>query len=491
MQQVLTADYVVIGAGATTMAFVDTLLSETDASVIIVDRHHRPGGHWNDAYPFVRLHSPACFYGVNSAPLGQNRVDQTGLNRGNLELASAAEIVAYFDDVMRHRFLPSGRVTFLPRHDYADGVATSLLTGETLRLIARKKLVDGTYAQTETPATHPPRFDLVAGVRCIPPGDLVRLDHAPSEFGIIGGGKTAIDAVLYLLENGTNPDRILWVRPRDAWLINRRNLQPLPDFAEPCIGGSVAEMEAARDATSVEDLFLRLEATGEMFRIDPNVTPSMYHCATVSGLELAELRRVKRVVRQGRVRRIEPGKLVLDHGDIATAAGAIHVNCTSRGVPARGADPIFQPAKIVLQFVHSCWPCFSGALIGWLEANRPDDATRNHLAQPVPMVEVPLDWLCSKLLEERTTSAWESEPDLLAWKEAARVERFSSLWSWAETSGNPTLAALIDRFMAAYGPALKRIGTLYRDAGGGSDNHSPCPGFGIDRRKIGGFHVRH
>ena len=466
MQKVLTADYVVIGAGATTMAFVDTLLAETDASVIIVDRHHRPGGHWNDAYPFVRLHNPSCFYGVNSAPLGQNRVDQTGLNRGNLELATASEIVAYFDDAMRHRFLPSGRVTFLPRHDYADGVARSLVTGETLCLVARKKLVDGTYAQTETPTTHPPRFDLVAGVRCIPPGDLVRLDHAPDEFVIIGGGKTAIDAVLYLLENGTAPERILWVRPRDAWLINRRHLQPLPEFAELCIAGTVAEMETAQGAQSVEDIFLRLEARGAMFRIDPTVAPTMYHCATVSELELAELRRVERVVRRGRVRRIEPGKLVLDQGDVATAPGAIHVNCTARGVPARGAEPIFQPGKIVLQFVHSCRPCFSGAMIGWLEANRPDDASRNHLAQPVPMAEVPLDWLGGSLLEDRNTTAWEGESDLLAWKETARVERFSNLWSWAEASGTPALAALIDRFMAANGPAMDRIGTLYREAGG-------------------------
>ena len=99
-------------------------------------------------------------------------------------------------------------------------------------------------------------------------------------------------------------------------------------------------------------------------------------------------------------------------------------------------------------------------------ANRPDDASRNHLAQPVPMAEVPLDWLGGSLLEDRNTTAWEGESDLLAWKETARVERFSNLWSWAEASGTPALAALIDRFMAANGPAMDRIGTLYREAGG-------------------------
>jgi hypothetical protein len=41
----IEADYLVIGAGATAMAFVDTLLSEnTDATAVMVDRQHRPAG---------------------------------------------------------------------------------------------------------------------------------------------------------------------------------------------------------------------------------------------------------------------------------------------------------------------------------------------------------------------------------------------------------------------------------------------------------------
>ena len=67
----IETDYLVIGAGAIGMAFVDTLLSDSDAQVVMVDRHHRPGGHWNEAYPFVRLHQPAAYYGVNSRELGQ------------------------------------------------------------------------------------------------------------------------------------------------------------------------------------------------------------------------------------------------------------------------------------------------------------------------------------------------------------------------------------------------------------------------------------
>jgi cation diffusion facilitator CzcD-associated flavoprotein CzcO len=137
MPTTLEADYLIIGAGATAMAFADTLLTETDATIAMLDRRHCPGGHWNDAYPFVRPHSPSSFYGVNSAPLGLDRIETNGTNRGHMELASGAEIVGYFDQVMRQRFLPSGRVTFLATHDYHNGAATSRLSGKSVDLQAR------------------------------------------------------------------------------------------------------------------------------------------------------------------------------------------------------------------------------------------------------------------------------------------------------------------------------------------------------------------
>ena len=62
---VVNADYLIQGGGAVGMAFADQLFSDTDATMVIVDRHDRPGGHWNDAYPFVRLHQPASYYGVS------------------------------------------------------------------------------------------------------------------------------------------------------------------------------------------------------------------------------------------------------------------------------------------------------------------------------------------------------------------------------------------------------------------------------------------
>ena len=83
----MNVDYLVIGSGATAMAFVDSMLTETDATFAMV----------------VRLHQPSQFYGVASRPLGRGRKDEHGLNRGFYELATGVEVTAYFHDVMQER----------------------------------------------------------------------------------------------------------------------------------------------------------------------------------------------------------------------------------------------------------------------------------------------------------------------------------------------------------------------------------------------------
>ena len=56
MSDVIETDYLVVGAGAAGMAITDALLSHSAVNVTIIDRRNAPGGHWLDAYPFVRLH---------------------------------------------------------------------------------------------------------------------------------------------------------------------------------------------------------------------------------------------------------------------------------------------------------------------------------------------------------------------------------------------------------------------------------------------------
>ena len=82
MAVAVEADYLVVGAGASGMAFTDALIDHADVRVAVVDRRHGVGGHWLDAYPFVRLHQASAFYGVASTLLGDGRVQQRGPEAG-------------------------------------------------------------------------------------------------------------------------------------------------------------------------------------------------------------------------------------------------------------------------------------------------------------------------------------------------------------------------------------------------------------------------
>jgi hypothetical protein len=99
----------------------------------MVDRRHGPDGHWNDAYPFVRLHGPSALYGVNSRRLGTDAIDQGGPNAGYYPRATAAEICGYYQRVLGEQLLPCGRVRFFGMSDYSAArngpVFSAALTG--------------------------------------------------------------------------------------------------------------------------------------------------------------------------------------------------------------------------------------------------------------------------------------------------------------------------------------------------------------------------
>jgi hypothetical protein len=142
----IETDYLVIGAGALGMGFVDTLIEYSDADVVMIDRRHRAGGHWLDSYPFVQLHQPSMNYGVNSSPLGQDRVEPYGRDTGFYERAGGTEICSYYDEVIRHRFLASGRVRFFPMCDYlGDRRFRSSVSGTETGVSVRRSVVDATY----------------------------------------------------------------------------------------------------------------------------------------------------------------------------------------------------------------------------------------------------------------------------------------------------------------------------------------------------------
>ncbi|MEO1015344.1 MAG: NAD(P)/FAD-dependent oxidoreductase [Pseudomonadota bacterium] len=458
MPETLETDYLVIGAGAVGMSFVDTLLTESDADIVMVDRRHAPGGHWVDAYPFVRLHQPSAFYGVSSTPLGADRIDETGSNAGYFELASGTEVAAYFDRVMRERFLPSGRVRYFPMHDARETEARSadiapLLGGDGARVTARRRIVDSTFFDTAIPATHDRKFHVADGVACVPPNDLPRRAPNHSDFVILGAGKTAMDVGVWLIENGADPDKITWVRPRDSWLINRETTQPGPRFFHQSIGGMARQMEAIKSSTSVDDLFDRLEAAELMLRIDPAIRPEMFHFATISAGEVALLRRIEHVVRGARVARVEPGKMTLSNDEtIDIAANALYVDCTANAVAKRPPQPVFEDGRITLQMTRLPNPTFSAALAAYVETHYEGDDEKNRLCTPVALPDAPEDWPAATLGNMTNQLAWSQDKALRAWMTDCRLDGFGRTARDADRS-DPAVADVLARIKESAMPA--------------------------------------
>ena len=455
----IEVDYLVVGAGAVGMAFTDTILAETDATVALVDRNDRPGGHWNLAYPFVRLHQPSAFYGVNSRPLGSGRRDTTGGNAGLFELASRADVLAYFDDVLRETFLPTGRCHYLPGADFAAGAVVSRSTGARQEVRAGT-VVDASYSDVVVPAMRRPPFEVGDGVRCIAPNDLPLVDLGGGHV-VIGGGKTGVDACLWLLSSGVDPSEIRWVVPRDAWLLDRATIQPVSEFFDRTAGGFAAQLECSAGADTVDDLFARLEDAGQLLRLDPAVTPAMYRCATVTRVELDELRRIGDVVRRGRVRSVTTDRITLDTGEIATSPDALHIDCTADGLPRRTAVPTFEPGRITLQSVRTCQQVFSAAFIAHVEATVPDATRKNKLCRVIPHPDAAVDWLETTLLSTMSLMRWTSDPELAAWLADARL---NSVKFDAHIASTPAQEAILGAIVANIGGAVRNLTRLLRSA---------------------------
>ena len=417
MTRSLETDYLVVGAGAMGMAFTDALIDHADVHVTIVDRRHAAGGHWLDAYPFVQLHQASVFYGVASTVLGAGAVQLGGPEAGLQERARQSEIQAYYDDILHRRFIGSGRVTFLGGSEYhAEGsshLVTSPVSGETVRVDVRRRVVDATYLSPTIPATTPPPFNVADDVNVVAINGLARLTTAtPRSYVIVGSGKTATDGIVWLLVNGVAPDRIVWVRPRDPWMLNRAVVQPDPVVG---LGLTADTMEAGASAESLDDLFLRLEAAGVMLRIDKNVIPTMAKTPTLATWELDLLRSIENVVRLGHIRHVTSREIVLERGAVSLAPGSLIVHCAASGLQYPPLVPLWGPDKIRLQTIRVGFPCFCAALAGYVEATRDDDRERNRLCPPNTLPDSPASW--ARMMVRGTIAArtYGAEPDIAAW----------------------------------------------------------------------------
>ena len=462
----LETDFLIVGAGAMGMAFADTLLAETQAAtLVIVDRNDQPGGHWTAAYPFVRLHQPSAFYGVNSRSLGSDVIDQTGWNAGLYELASGGEVCAYLDQVMQQQLLPTGRVQYFPMSEYRGDGRVTTLSGDDYQISVRRAVVDATYLGVVVPSMRPPPYPVAAGVDCVAPNELPRRCRDRTGYVVIGAGKTGIDSCLWLLRNGIHPEALTWIMPRDAWLLDRATIQPGALFAPEFKASFAGRLEAISQASSVHDLFDRLEEARNLLRFDPAVRPRMYRCATVSRAELDQLRRITNVVRAGHLQCIEGDRLVLDGAVLRADPTALYIDCTADGLRRRPATPVFDGQRITLQSVRGCQQVFSAAFVAHVEACYGDDATKNDLCTPIPHPESDLDWLRLTMADNRNQMRWLEEPELMHWLQSARLNILRD--AFPPLPDKPAVRDRITGILkSALGAANEKLAALLKDPAG-------------------------
>jgi hypothetical protein len=446
MTRTLDADYLVVGAGAMGMAFADAVIDHSDARVVMVDRRHGVGGHWLEAYPFVRLHQSSAFYGVPSTMLGGGKLQESGPEAGLQERATQPEITAYYARALE-RLVQTGRLEFFPNSDFVgDRTVVSRISGDRFEVPESCRIVDARYLAPSIPSEKPAPFDVGDGARVLPVNDLARLDEAPSQYVVAGSGKTATDTCVWLLARGVDPDAICWVRPREPWMLNRARVQPDPAIF---LGLAADILQSAAGASTHDELFLRLEDADVMMRIDRSVMPTMARAPTLAKWELDQLRTLQNVVRRGHIKAVDRGALHFADGSVRVADDALLVHCAADGLKHPPLVPVWRPDVITLQPVRPGFPSFGAAIAGFVEASgRPDDE-KNRVCPPSNYGNTRADWARMFYRGNRATMAFSAEPDIKAWLDVI------SLNPTRVPAGYPVSAALDDarERLATYTPA--------------------------------------
>ncbi|WP_392543046.1 NAD(P)-binding protein [Oryzobacter telluris] len=459
MPRTLEADYLVVGAGATGMAFTDALVAGSEARVVIVDRRSAPGGHWRAAYPFVRLHQASQFYGVASTMLGGGDVQTQGPEAGLHQRADRDTICAYYDEVLA-RLVGSGRVELLAGSEHVGaGRVRSLATGETTEVTGvggPTRLVDARYRSPVVPSESARRYAVADDARVVPVNALPDVADAP-HVAVLGSGKTATDAIVHLLGRGVDPDAITWVRPREPWMLDRARIQPDPATYLAMVGDL---MEAAARAVTLDRLFEDLEEAGIMLRIDRSRTPTMAKAPTLGRWELDLLRGVEHVVRLGHVRSAHRDRLELEGGTVALPPGAVVVDCAADGLPDRPPIPVWAPDRITPQPIRAGFPCFGAALVGHVEGSGRDDDEKNRLCAPTPFGNSLRQWARMNADGARGSGVFMAEPDIAAWVASNPLNPSRVAPSEA---GRADVRAALDRVREHSPAGIARLDALARE----------------------------
>ena len=314
----------------------------------------------------------------------------------------------------------TGRVEVLTGSDYVgDRTVVSRISGQRWEVPEACRIVNAHYLAPSIPAESSPPFAVADDARVVTVNDVVRMEEAPSQYVVVGSGKTATDACVWLLGQGVDPGAICWVRPREPWMLNRALIQPDPEvylgvpatMFEAAVGVRVARrgVPPARGGRG-DDAHRPVGHADDGEVADPRRRGSSSCCA--------RSRTSYATGTCGRCRAV--GSSFADGASVRVADDAVVVHCAADGLKNPPLVPIWRPEDITIQPVRAGFPCFGAALTGYVEATRRDDDEKNRLCPPSRFGNSLAQWAEMNVRGTRAAMAFGAEPDIAAWANRRR-----------------------------------------------------------------------
>ena len=134
-----------------------------------------------------------------------------------------------------------------------------------------------------------------------------------------------------------------------------------------------------------------MEKLGYFIRLDETILPTRSRIGSVSDEDMEKMRRIKKIVRKGRVARVEQGRIIFQSGEqLELPPNTLAVDCARNGsLFAKHGRAVFDGDKINIQFIMLPPPGMSTTIIAAMELKYPDNEEhKNEICKTIPIPQV-------------------------------------------------------------------------------------------------------
>ena len=414
-------DYVIIGKNLGALAFADTILSGSDATIAIIDDTCSTERQRQNLTAYIGGELRDEHLGVSSYTFKDWRAEhgEPSHRTSNRD----ASLKAYCRHVLTQMMQPSGRVEVFERTEhFGDGRIKSRDTGVIRDLVVRKRIVDASNFPKTFCKSVVPGFSVAKGVNVVRPFQLntvLNLNASGYDlFCVLGGGRAGTEMVLTLLDLGVSTEKIRWVKSRDAWMMAGPTKAAALARARGRMTRQHEILQAMAYAHDSDDLGLRLERLGVIVRASNDQLPTYFLPHRITHQDADRLRQIHHVIRKGHVHAISEIGILLSHGAVPMPVHSLYLDCTGHTESPLGTRAVFQPQSLKLADIRLDNPCFSAALIAAVELLDLPSEEKNKLCAPMHGGHIAELFLTSLLNHH----AWFHDAALRRWIERCRLD---------------------------------------------------------------------